>query len=492
MGMARDNVTSQQGNARRAGSRSRVPAATEPARDDVAIYCRKSKKGDREQITVTRQKKLSLDDVEKLGLGPVEPTHIYIDNGVSAWTRNRVRPGWDNLMAAARRGEVKHIVCYHPDRLMRQPHDLEELLSISDQHGIMLYGRVNRRNLQDPDDRYALRIEVAHACRSSDDTSRRLKDKLAELAEEGAPHSGKRRYGYSKNGMKIIEDEAKIIREIFDRFIAGEGPNSIASDLNRRGIRTTFGKTWMPSTVHLQLRSRYVTGIRIHHGEEIGNGTWPVIIDRGIWEVAQEMLNYRAAAKKTIGEATRRFYILRGVVTCGKCGTQMAGASGRYKCSRQFRKDELHCARSISAYTLEKFMEDAAIQILSKLTVDGRPTTSGEAAKAQDDIADDERQLRELNEMWTAKEISTREYRDMRQAILDRIEKNERKTVVRPIKYLEGLTGPDAAKKWEDLSDERKNATLRFLFNAVIIGEQTKGIGSFDYGRIQTEPNPLG
>ncbi len=50
---------------------------------------------------------------------------------------------------AAQRGEIKHIVCYHPDRLMRQPRDLEELLSISDEYGIMLYGRVNRRNLQD-------------------------------------------------------------------------------------------------------------------------------------------------------------------------------------------------------------------------------------------------------------------------------------------------------------------------------------------------------
>jgi site-specific DNA recombinase len=48
---------------------------------------------------------------------------------------------------------------------MRQPFDLEELLSISDERGITLYGRVNARNLQDPDDRYALRIEIAHACR---------------------------------------------------------------------------------------------------------------------------------------------------------------------------------------------------------------------------------------------------------------------------------------------------------------------------------------
>jgi site-specific DNA recombinase len=81
-----------------------------------------------------------------------------------------------------------------------QPRDLlvEELLSISDEFGITLYGRVNARNLQDPDDRYALRIEIAHACRASDDTSRRLKDQKQELAESRMPNGGRRAYGYTK------------------------------------------------------------------------------------------------------------------------------------------------------------------------------------------------------------------------------------------------------------------------------------------------------
>ena len=96
---------------------------TVPDANLTAIYCRKSKKGDKRQITVNRQKRLALDDCEKLGLS-VPPKNIYIDNGASAWQRNRKRDGWDKLIESARRGEIKHIVCYHPDRLMRQPFDL--------------------------------------------------------------------------------------------------------------------------------------------------------------------------------------------------------------------------------------------------------------------------------------------------------------------------------------------------------------------------------
>src|SRR5260370_38161835 len=100
---------------------------------------------------------------------------------------------------------------------MRQPFDLEELLSISDEYGIMLYGRVNRRDLQDADDRYALRIEIAHACRSSDDTSRRMKDQKQERAESGFAN-GARAYGDTPNGMKIITAEAVFVRDIFGRL----------------------------------------------------------------------------------------------------------------------------------------------------------------------------------------------------------------------------------------------------------------------------------
>jgi DNA invertase Pin-like site-specific DNA recombinase len=173
-----------------------------PDAELTAIYARKSMRGDKQEITVNRQKRLALGDCEKLGL-TVRPENVFVDNGASAWKRNRKRPGWDALMAAARRGEIRHIVCYHEDRALRQPWDLEELLSVSDEHGILLYGRANARDLQDSNDRYALRIEIAHACRSSDDTSRRLIDQKAERAESGLP-MGARAYGYTLDFRSFV------------------------------------------------------------------------------------------------------------------------------------------------------------------------------------------------------------------------------------------------------------------------------------------------
>jgi site-specific DNA recombinase len=121
--------------------------------------------------------------------------------------------------------------------------------------------------LSDPDDRFFLRIEVAHACRSSDDTSRRLRDALEDRAREGRPHSsGQRPYGYAGDAVTIIEGEAVIIREIYARHLEGASPGLIARELTERGEVTVSGKPWQPYAVRAVLSSRHVTGLRVFRG----------------------------------------------------------------------------------------------------------------------------------------------------------------------------------------------------------------------------------
>ncbi|MFJ8020439.1 recombinase family protein [Streptomyces sp. NPDC096311] len=85
-----------------------------------------------------------------------------MDSNRSAWQRNRKRPGWEEALRAMGDGEIRRVVIYHPDRLMRQPKDLEEPLSTADDKRVLPHGEAYRRDLSDPDDRFILRIEVAH------------------------------------------------------------------------------------------------------------------------------------------------------------------------------------------------------------------------------------------------------------------------------------------------------------------------------------------
>jgi DNA invertase Pin-like site-specific DNA recombinase len=108
--------------------------------EDAAIYCRVSHVKDKDQTSVDRQERICRDVVESLGL---VARHVLIDPNRSAWQRDRKRPGWDSLLKVAGNRGIRHVVVYHPDRLMRQPWDLEELLKISEEHGIILHGKAS-------------------------------------------------------------------------------------------------------------------------------------------------------------------------------------------------------------------------------------------------------------------------------------------------------------------------------------------------------------
>ncbi|MFD8315753.1 recombinase family protein [Kitasatospora purpeofusca] len=468
--------------------------------ESAALYCRISHASDDDQTGVDRQERICRDVAERLGVS-VPSDLVFVDNNRSAWKRNRKRPGWDGLLAAVRAGRVRHIITYHPDRLMRQPHDLEELLHISDEHDITLHGQANRRNLADPDDRFFLRIEVAHSCRSSDDTSRRLLDATVDRARDGVPHGGKRRYGYTPNGMEIIAKEAAIVREVFSRFLNGETPQTLANDLNRRGEPTALGKEWNPPSVRAVLDNRHVAGIRVFRGEEIGDGEWPAIIARGLWEEVRERRSYRAPAAppseegELSEEEQDRFYVLRGVVVCKRCAVRMSGSDGRYMCGRHQRTDSASCSRVVSAPTLESFVRDAAIRILERIDVTGSTAPAGLSATDEAAVQSDRRELADLKEMWDARELPTREYRSMRKTVEDRITAVQRKLVARPtVEVLQGLVGPRAAASWKALEDakdyQRMNAVMRFLFSAVIIDASSLRGRTFDYARVEIEPNP--
>ncbi|MEU1667264.1 recombinase family protein [Streptomyces sparsogenes] len=463
----------------------------------AAIYCRISQAHDDDQTGVDRQERICRETAERLGLD-VESANVYIDNNRSAWKRNRKRPGWDQLLDAMREGEIRHVIVYHPDRLMRQPRDLEELLTIADEGQLMLHGQANRRDLSNADDRFFLRIEVAHACRSSDDTSRRLKDAMADEAAAGNPHTGRRTYGYERDGRTIIEAEAEIVREVFRRYLDGEAPRRIARTMYERGEKTAYGKNFEEGTVRRLLDNPYVAGIRIFRGEEFGIGNWPAIIDRGTWDEVKQRRELRAVQDRDTRKP-KRYYLLRGVVTC-TCGRRMAGSTtgstANYRCAGNGRNDrEQRCKRNISAEPLERFARDVAIEVLERLDVSGRAPAATSLPQA-DARANDEdaQQLKELNEMWTAKEISTPEYRGMRKAIEARIKERQRKIIQRPVAVLEGVAGPDAAANWRKLEKAedyaRINAIFRFLFAAVIIHPATS-VNRFDTDRIEIESNPL-
>jgi DNA invertase Pin-like site-specific DNA recombinase len=253
----------------------------------------------------------------------IAPEHTYIDNSVSAWRRDVKRKGWDAMLAAVERGEIDAIVVYHGDRLMRQPYDLETLLRVAEQKGVRLVSPTGERSLDSADDRYILRIEVASACRESDNTSRRVKRHHQRQREKGivrAGGRGGRAFGFEPDGLTHVPGEVKLLREAADRLLAGESIGGLCRDWTRRGVRTAAGNPFgHRSFKAMVLRSRYA-GL-MPDGET--RAAWSPVFDddpgkaREVLEAVRAVLSGRTL---TFTPTNARKYLLSGIAVCGPCG----------------------------------------------------------------------------------------------------------------------------------------------------------------------------
>ncbi|MGH2162488.1 recombinase family protein, partial [Enterococcus faecalis] len=73
-------------------------------------------------------------------------------------------------------------------------------------------------------------------------------------------------------------DEAKVLQEMAERFVAGESLRSLCTDLDSRGIRSVKGSPWQTHSLRYVLANPRVAGLRAHYGEVLGKAVWTPII----------------------------------------------------------------------------------------------------------------------------------------------------------------------------------------------------------------------
>src|SRR6266487_5448711 len=147
--------------------------------------------------------------------------HVYTDNDISA-TSDKPRPAYQRMLKAIRVGAHDGVWVWDLDRLHRRPAELEEFIALADKYHLDLASVGGEVDLATPQGRLTARIKGAVARAEAEMMSRRLRRKFQELAESGKPHGGTRPYGYAKDGITVIPEEAAIIQEFAGRIVCGE------------------------------------------------------------------------------------------------------------------------------------------------------------------------------------------------------------------------------------------------------------------------------
>jgi site-specific DNA recombinase len=316
-----------------------MPNTTTPALR-VALYARISKDRNGEQEGVTRQLEACRDLVTRRGWTVVAE---HVDNDISAYSGKR-RPGYLALLDDMRNGLVEAVVVWHPDRLTRNPRELEDLLDVIEAKGLQVATvQAGDVDLSTSSGRAVARTLVAWAKHESEHKGSRQRAAIADTAKRGTRH------GFTPYGWRC-EEEADVVAGIVARLLAGVSLKSITKDLNDRGVVTVRGGQWTDRQVRQVALRASNAGLRTHKGAVVADGDWPALVSTDDHERVTRLLTDPARKTTRAG----RVHVLSGVLRCGKCGAPMrhsnSGSRNVYRCEKL---DVSATAEPVEAFVLE-------------------------------------------------------------------------------------------------------------------------------------------
>jgi DNA invertase Pin-like site-specific DNA recombinase len=306
----------------------------------VAAYCRVSTDSDQQEMSFETQVEVYQ---KKISENPDwEFAGVYSDEGITG-TKAAARPGFQKMIRDAEDGKIDRIITKSISRFARNTLDcIGYVRHLKDIGTTILFEKENI----DTGSSYSemlLTVLAAFAQEESRSISANITWGVRKRFEEGQERWA-HVYGYRKDFKTgetyiIVEEEAKVIRLIFDLYEKGESTGKIGKELDRRGILTPLGKKhWDANLVRSILindkfcgdliQQRYVTTDHLTHtfvrndGEEVPmyciRDHHKAIVPRKQFNRVQAILSSRN--RKQNGYDT---YPLGDKLRCPYCGKPM-------------------------------------------------------------------------------------------------------------------------------------------------------------------------
>ncbi|MGN0443878.1 MAG: recombinase family protein [Acutalibacteraceae bacterium] len=309
---------------------------------------------------------------------------LFTDEGISGTSLNR-RDGFNEMIRRAKAGEADLIVTKEVSRFSRNLKDTVNIIDELDKMKIGVYF-INNRIYSRDESEYRQLCAISNAAQEeSYNISDRVKFGQRMQMQRGVTFGRREMFGYRihrdsdtlEQRYEIIEEEAEVIRKIFDWFVAGDGTHRIARRLEEQGTPTfRYSNGWSNTVILRLLRNeKYVgdlcqgktyTPKMLDHKKKYNRGEsfscylknhHEPIVARDIWDKAQEILNEKTPPEEQKIKHSNRYW-LSGKIFCGVC-------KNRYVSCTKKKKNCVHKSWvCFEAHTRGKYKED---------TVDGIP-----------------------------------------------------------------------------------------------------------------------
>ncbi len=318
----------------------------------------------------------------------------YIDQAKSG--TNADREDFQRMLAESGTGKFEIVLVHKLDRFSRNRYDSAFSKNLLKQNGVKVVSVLEK--FDDSPESIILEglMESLNEYYSAN-LSREVRKGMKENALACKYTGGYVPLGYRVNSemkYEVREDEAEIVRFIFEAIRTGSTYAEVIAELNSRGLKTRAGKNFGKNSLYSILKNEKYVGVYVYNREaakdvrgkrnshrekdsedviRIADGV-PAIISREEFDAVQEILRNRKHISHTRSDASTE-YLLTGKIYCGVCGGKYCGNkqySGRkktlyysYRCNVRSRKSKTACGnREISRSCIESFVMKMLAKVL--------------------------------------------------------------------------------------------------------------------------------
>lgn len=259
---------------------------------------------------------------------------FYDDGGISGGTLER--PALQQLLADIQAGLVDVVVVYKIDRLSRSLMDFAKLVDIFDRHNVTFVSVTQSFNTTNSMGRLTLNILLSFAQFEREVSGERIRDKIAASRKKGLWMGGNVPLGYDVKDKKLVinEDEAKIIRMIFDRFPTVGSATILAKRLAEEDVRTKKGRLIDKGYMYKLLNNETYLGKAVHKGTAYP-GVHEAIITQEQWDKVRTIL--KRNPQRRAGNSRRQVPALLKGIIFGADGRAMTPTHTKKKNNRLYR-----------------------------------------------------------------------------------------------------------------------------------------------------------
>ena len=352
------------------------PKQTTPEKKKAAIYCRVStdEQASKEDNSLEIQEATLRIFCEKEDF---EVYDVYADTK-SGKSIDRVE--LNRLREDASKNRFQILVATKLDRLSRNVKNFLDLDYELQQYHIDIKTQSQNFDTTTPSGRMLRMMLIAFAEFERDMISERTTEASEYLAKEGNPGGGLTPLGYDRVDKLLVvnEEDAELVRYIFNSYLEHPSTNSVAEKLNAQGNRTKIhtvkdrktsketvrgGGAFTRDTIHRILTNVKYLG-KVPYKGELYEGKHEAIISEEVFNLVQEQLKESQKNK----HRTKKREIptkLNNILYCGFCGNKMTGSYGTkkgkpyyyYKCTSKIKGSSKSCpSRTIKMEYLENFI----------------------------------------------------------------------------------------------------------------------------------------